>query len=57
MKALPDNQRKSSLLPLMNAYAKPGQPTHGTGIPAYRPKSSAQQCNPQGSAVPGMCRT
>ena len=36
MKSLPDNQRKSSLLPLMSAYAKPGQPTQGTGIPAEK---------------------
>jgi fatty acid CoA ligase FadD9 len=42
MQALPDNQRKSSLLPLMNAYAKPGQPTHGTGMPAEKFRAAVQ---------------
>ncbi|MEE3751236.1 carboxylic acid reductase [Mycobacterium intracellulare] len=42
MKSLPDNQRKSSLLPLMNAYAKPGQPTHGTGMPAEKFRAAVQ---------------
>ncbi|OBB93993.1 carboxylic acid reductase [Mycobacterium sp. 852002-40037_SCH5390672] len=42
MKALPENQRKSSLLPLMNAYAKPGQPTHGTGMPAEKFRAAVQ---------------
>ncbi|MEB4208620.1 carboxylic acid reductase [Mycobacterium sp. 94-17] len=42
MKALPDNQRKNSLLPLMNAYAKPGQPTHGTGMPAEKFRAAVQ---------------
>lgn len=42
MKSLPDNQRKSSLLPLMSAYAKPGQPTHGTGMPAEKFRAAVQ---------------
>lgn len=54
MKSLPDNQRKSSLLPLMSAYAKPGQPTHGTGMPAEKFRAAVQSA---GSAPPGMSRT
>lgn len=42
MKALPEKQRKSSLLPLMNAYAKPGEPTHGTGMPAEKFRAAVQ---------------
>ncbi|ORA19636.1 hypothetical protein BST14_04310 [Mycobacterium arosiense ATCC BAA-1401 = DSM 45069] len=42
MRALPDNQRKNSLLPLMSAYAKPGQPTQGTGMPAEKFRAAVQ---------------
>jgi fatty acid CoA ligase FadD9 len=42
MQALPDNQRKNSLLPLMNAYAKPGKPTQGTGMPAEKFRAAVQ---------------
>jgi fatty acid CoA ligase FadD9 len=42
MKALPDAQRKASLLPLMSAYAKPGQPTQGTEMPAEKFRAAVQ---------------
>ncbi|WP_156765482.1 thioester reductase domain-containing protein, partial [Mycobacterium sp. 1245499.0] len=42
MQALPDNQRKNSLLPLMSAYAKPGKPTQGTGMPAEKFRAAVQ---------------
>lgn len=42
MQALPGNQRKSSLLPLMSAYAKPGQPTQGTRMPAEKFRAAVQ---------------
>lgn len=42
MRSLPENQRKSSLLPLMSAYAQPGQPTQGTGMPAETFRAAVQ---------------
>jgi fatty acid CoA ligase FadD9 len=42
MKSLPDNQRKNSMLPLMSAYAKPGQPTQGTQMPAEKFRAAVQ---------------
>ncbi|WP_116645782.1 carboxylic acid reductase [Mycobacterium kubicae] len=42
MKALPETQRRNSLLPLMTAYAKPGKPTHGTGVPAEKFRAAVQ---------------
>ncbi|OBA61560.1 oxidoreductase [Mycobacterium sp. 1100029.7] len=42
MQALPDAQRKASLLPLMSAYAKPGQPTLGTEMPADKFRAAVQ---------------
>jgi fatty acid CoA ligase FadD9 len=34
LKALPDEQRKNSVLPLLSAYAHPAPPNEGIGIPA-----------------------
>jgi fatty acid CoA ligase FadD9 len=42
MESLPDNQRKNSMLPLMSAYARPGQPTQGTRIPAEKFRAAVQ---------------
>lgn len=42
MKALPETQRRNSLLPLMTAYAKPGKPTQGTGVPAEKFRAAVQ---------------
>lgn len=42
MQALPENQRKNSLLPLMSAYATPGQPTQGTQMPAEKFRAAVQ---------------
>ncbi|OBG23289.1 carboxylic acid reductase [Mycobacterium sp. 852002-51057_SCH5723018] len=42
MKSLPDNQRKNSMLPLMSAYARPGQPTQGTQMPAEKFRAAVQ---------------
>nr|WP_082959938.1 carboxylic acid reductase [Mycobacterium sp. E2462] len=42
MQALPEDQRKSSLLPLMSAYATPGQPTQGTQMPAEKFRAAVQ---------------
>lgn len=42
MRALPELPRKSSLLPLMSAYATPGQPTLGTRMPAERFRAAVQ---------------
>lgn len=42
MKSLPDKQRKNSMLPLMSAYAQPGQPTQGTQIPAENFRAAVQ---------------
>jgi fatty acid CoA ligase FadD9 len=42
MKALPDHQRKNSMLPLMSAYARPGQPTQGTQMPAEKFRAAVQ---------------
>jgi fatty acid CoA ligase FadD9 len=54
MKSLPDNQRKSSMLPLMSAYATPGQRRRARRCP---PKSSGPQCNPPRSAAHETYRT
>jgi fatty acid CoA ligase FadD9 len=42
MNSLPDTMRKNSMLPLMTAYAKPGQPTHGTQLPAEKFRAAVQ---------------
>lgn len=42
MKALPDNGRKNSMLPLMSAYATPGKPTQGTQMPAEKFRAAVQ---------------
>lgn len=42
MNALPDAVRKSSMLPLMTAYATPGEPTQGTRMPAEKFRAAVQ---------------
>jgi len=42
MKALPEDQRKNSVLPLMSAYARPGRPTTGTGMSAENFRAAVQ---------------
>jgi fatty acid CoA ligase FadD9 len=42
MQSLPDHQRRNSLLPLMNAYARPGEATHGTEMPAQKFRAAVQ---------------
>jgi fatty acid CoA ligase FadD9 len=42
MKALPEDQRKNSVLPLMSAYAHPAPPAGGTGVPAEKFRSAVQ---------------
>lgn len=42
MKALPDNVRRNSMLPLMSAYATPGKPTQGTQMPAEQFRAAVQ---------------
>ncbi|WP_374023026.1 carboxylic acid reductase [Mycobacterium sp. HNNTM2301] len=42
MNALPDAVRKSSMLPLMTAYATPGEPTQGTRMPAENFRAAVQ---------------
>ncbi|MEU7154545.1 carboxylic acid reductase [Streptomyces sp. NPDC045470] len=36
LRGLPDHQRRLSLLPLMQAYARPGEPRPGSAVPAER---------------------
>ncbi|MDH6120136.1 fatty acid CoA ligase FadD9 [Kitasatospora sp. GAS204A] len=36
LRGLPDHQRRLSLLPLMQAYARPGEPREGSAVPAAR---------------------
>jgi fatty acid CoA ligase FadD9 len=42
MRALPEEQRKNSVLPLMSAYARPGRPTAGAGMPAENFRAAVQ---------------
>jgi fatty acid CoA ligase FadD9 len=42
MRSLPEHQRKNSMLPLMSAYATPGQPTQGTRVPAEKFRAAVQ---------------
>ena len=42
MKALPENQRKNSLLPLLNAYARPAVPLAGSHLPAEKFRAAVQ---------------
>jgi fatty acid CoA ligase FadD9 len=42
MKALPDDQRKNSVLPLMSAYAHPAPPAGGIGMSAEKFRAAVQ---------------
>ncbi|GBE65244.1 putative fatty-acid-CoA ligase FadD [Mycobacterium sp. MFM001] len=42
MKALPENQRKNSVLPLLSAYARPAAPTPGSHLPAEKFRAAVQ---------------
>ncbi|PIB79697.1 carboxylic acid reductase [Mycobacterium celatum] len=42
MKALPENQRKNSVLPLLSAYARPATPTPGSHLPAEKFRAAVQ---------------
>lgn len=42
MKALPETQRKNSLLPLLNAYARPAAPLAGSHPPAEKFRAAVQ---------------
>ena len=42
MNALPENQRKNSLLPLLNAYARPAAPLAGSHLPAEKFRAAVQ---------------
>ncbi|ORV98010.1 carboxylic acid reductase [Mycobacterium kyorinense] len=42
MKALPENQRKNSVLPLLSAYARPVAPTSGSHLPAEKFRAAVQ---------------
>lgn len=42
MKALPDNQRKNSALPLLNAFARPAAPLPGSHMPAEKFRTAVQ---------------
>jgi fatty acid CoA ligase FadD9 len=42
MKALPENQRKSSVLPLLSAYARPAVPMLGSHLPAEKFRAAVQ---------------
>jgi fatty acid CoA ligase FadD9 len=42
LKALPDDQRKNSVLPLLSAYAQPAEPTGGMYIPTEKFRAAVQ---------------
>jgi fatty acid CoA ligase FadD9 len=42
LKALPDEQRKHSLLPLLNAYARSASPSGGLRMPAEKFRGAVQ---------------
>jgi fatty acid CoA ligase FadD9 len=42
LKALPDHQRKNSVLPLLNAYSRPAPPSEGVSMPAEKFRAAVQ---------------
>ncbi|MER0449442.1 carboxylic acid reductase [Streptomyces sp. Edi4] len=54
MRGLPERQRALSLLPLMDAYARPGEPKSGTDAPAARFTEAVGALGVNEGAVPSL---
>lgn len=54
LRGLPDHQRRLSLLPLLRAYAEPGEPRAGSAVPAARFTGAVADLGVGGGAVPSL---
>ncbi|MCG6497797.1 carboxylic acid reductase [Kitasatospora sp. A2-31] len=54
LRGLPDHQRRLSLLPLLPAYARPGEPRPGSATPAARFTAAVRELGVGGGEVPSL---
>ncbi len=54
LRGLPDHQRRLSLLPLMQAYARPGEPKAGSEVPASRFTAAVRDLGAGEGVVPSL---